>query len=231
MPSNSGYVWIKEEEGFTPVASKLQGQSGKREKVRTVGHGYNIDAQTDPLQDFADAGVSPDRAKAIMDGRTAITKEEAGRLFDVSLVRAARETASIIPNMEKVPKPIQDVLISMTYQMGREGLRSFKQMRLALNERDYKGMAKEIMDSKFARVDSTARARRTAKRVLDFAKTLPDPPPKPSEQELIEQAKREATAKRLAQSYSRKMLEDRLVNSFKQMKKNDEANQPTEDKE
>ena len=231
MPTNSGYEWIKKEEGFAPVAKKLKTQSGLTERVRTVGYGYNIDAQDNPIQDMMNAGINSGDAEKILAGKRAISKEEAGRLYNLSVSRAANQTADIIPNLADQPGPIKDVLVAMTYQMGRDGLKGFRKMRAALAVNDYKGMAKEILDSKFARENSTSRAKRTAKRVLDYADSLPPPPKQKSQFELNEEAKKDATAMELAGIYSSNMLEQDLTSLFKQMKSNEtqENNQEGEE--
>lgn len=43
------------------------------------------------------------------------------------------------------------VLVEMSYQLGHRGLLGFKHMRRALEQADYEGAAKEMLDSKWAR--------------------------------------------------------------------------------
>ena len=54
------------------------------------------------------------------------------------------------------------VVTNMTFQMGLEGVRAFRLFWAALEARDYPRAAKEMLDSKWAREDSPARAQRLA---------------------------------------------------------------------
>jgi lysozyme len=60
-------------------------------------------------------------------------------------------------------KDVQDVLISMSYQLGIHGLLRFKKMIGALSINDMKTAATEALDSKWARSDSPKRANRHAR--------------------------------------------------------------------
>jgi len=56
----------------------------------------------------------------------------------------------------------QDVLVSMAYQMGVHGLLKFKKTWAHLDFNSFEAAATEMLDSKWARSDSPARARRHA---------------------------------------------------------------------
>lgn len=60
-------------------------------------------------------------------------------------------------------KDVQDILISMSYQMGVGGLLKFKKMIEALSVGDFDVAYKEALDSKWARSDSPKRAVRHAR--------------------------------------------------------------------
>lgn len=62
-----------------------------------------------------------------------------------------------------LPLDVQDVLISMAYQLGVDGLLKFKNMIAALSAGDMDTAAKEALDSKWARTDSPSRAKRHAR--------------------------------------------------------------------
>ena len=61
------------------------------------------------------------------------------------------------------PKDIQDILISMSYQLGIHGLLKFKRMIGALSINDMEAAAFEALDSKWAISDSPKRAKRHAR--------------------------------------------------------------------
>lgn len=60
-------------------------------------------------------------------------------------------------------KDVQDILISMSYQMGLSGLLGFGNMINALSVGDMETAANEALDSKWARIDSPNRAKRHAR--------------------------------------------------------------------
>lgn len=60
-------------------------------------------------------------------------------------------------------KDVQDILVSMCYQLGLSGLLGFKNMIKALSVNDIGTAATEALDSKWARSDSPNRAQRHAR--------------------------------------------------------------------
>lgn len=60
-------------------------------------------------------------------------------------------------------KDVQDILISMSYQMGLSGILGFVNMIGALSVGDMETAASEALDSKWARIDSPNRAQRHAR--------------------------------------------------------------------
>lgn len=60
-------------------------------------------------------------------------------------------------------KDVQDILISMSYQLGIKGLLGFKAMIRALSVSDMDEAAREALNSKWARTDSPNRAKRHAR--------------------------------------------------------------------
>lgn len=61
-----------------------------------------------------------------------------------------------------LPAPIKAVVVSMCFQMGYKGVLGFKKALAALKRQDFDEAAKELLDSKWAREDSPARADRHA---------------------------------------------------------------------
>ena len=56
------------------------------------------------------------------------------------------------------PKPIQEVMYNMAYQIGVSGLSRFKLTIQYLIDKDYENASREMLDSKWARSDSPNRA-------------------------------------------------------------------------
>ena len=59
----------------------------------------------------------------------------------------------------------QQVVASMGYQFGLNGLMGFRRMLAALERGDYDGAAREMLDSKWAKLDTPERAKRLAERM------------------------------------------------------------------
>lgn len=56
------------------------------------------------------------------------------------------------------PAEVLHVITSMVYQMGEAGVAGFNDMLTSLSQKDYQGAAYEMLDSKWARIDSPSRA-------------------------------------------------------------------------
>jgi len=63
---------------------------------------------------------------------------------------------------ELLTKQRQNVIICMAYQMGLGGLDSFRKMKRAISTDNYDLVAREMLDSKWAREYSPGRAKRMA---------------------------------------------------------------------
>lgn len=61
-----------------------------------------------------------------------------------------------------LPTDLRVALGNMAYQLGSAGVFRFRRMMLALKDGDYQEAAREALDSKWAKTDSPARAKRVA---------------------------------------------------------------------
>lgn len=89
-----------------------------------------------------------------------ITREGAEYLTQQRLDVLAIGVPRLFKNWHALNEVRRNVLLSMAYQMGVEGLAEFRNMRAAIDRGDFKEAAKEGLDSKWAKVDSPARAKR-----------------------------------------------------------------------
>lgn len=180
MSTSKGIAQLKKDEGFTPKASHLKLQNGKDEKIRTIGYGYNINAAADPRADLVASGVPEDVVDDVLAGKMAITEDQGNVLFNISVDRAISAADRVIPNFAELDPELRDVFINMAYQLGATGLKDFKKMRANLAVGDYKGVAREIVNSKFAKRQATGRAARLASQVITVGKRIEkeNPPPK-----------------------------------------------------
>ena len=92
-----------------------------------------------------------------------ITLEYAGKLLAEDIKIARDAAARIVPSFNELCEERQFVLISMAFQLGPTGLKGFKKMLLAIENRAYTVASQEMLDSKWHRKDSPKRAERLAK--------------------------------------------------------------------
>lgn len=90
----------------------------------TIGYGRNLD----------DVGIS---------------REEAEYLLEMDLDKHTEELDKVIT--WAVPPDVYAVLVDMHYNLGHERFMQFKNMLAALKKLDFKGAAKEMLDSKWAK--------------------------------------------------------------------------------
>lgn len=81
-------------------------------------------------------------------------------LLDRTCTSAANEAATLVSNWRRISQMRQSVLTAMVFQMGINRVRQFKNMLAAIEGFDFDAAADEMLDSKWAREDSPARAKR-----------------------------------------------------------------------
>ena len=98
----------------------------------------------------------------IQDG---ITRDEALLLMRHRLGKVVAALESRLPFWFKLTDERRRVMANMGYQLGVGGLMGFKRMLAALERGDYEAAAREMLDSKWAKRDTPARAGRMAERM------------------------------------------------------------------
>jgi lysozyme len=95
-------------------------------------------------------------------GFTNITVEEAEAVLKIRVSKELdwlNKKSTFSFKYSDKPAAVREVLIDMTYQLGRTGLLNFKKMLQAIEEGDYKLASEELMNSKYAK-QTTNRAMR-----------------------------------------------------------------------
>lgn len=209
---------IKKHEGFSPKATNIETQSGDFEKNKTIGFGYNLDASNNSERDLIRAGLKQEDLQEVLEGKKAISEDVANRLFEISVAKASKDASEVITNFHNLDKSIQNVMINMSYQMGRKGLREFKNMRASLLKEDYPQVAREILNSKFAKEQSTNRAKELAKQVMEYASSI-EPKKKILNKTAFDQYK-EQLKKRLIKVYKKSTEKQRIQKALTTMIQN-----------
>ena len=86
--------------------------------------------------------------KVTMDDPT-ITPQDARHLLRADLYGAAIDAQDLFWNFATMNDVRQEVLVNMTYNLGKRGLAGFKKMLAAAESLDYDTMAEEMTDSKW----------------------------------------------------------------------------------
>ena len=118
----------------------------------TIGVGRNLD--TNPL--------TPKERKKIGDVNKGITTDEAIYLLKNDIMRCQDELINNISWFYQLDDERQYALLDMCFNMGISRLLKFKKMLNAMFIGDFKGAAKECLNSKYAR-DVKKRAERIAR--------------------------------------------------------------------
>lgn len=123
----------------------------------TIGVGRNLE----------DRGLSKDEIEEIGDPYPyKITYLQAMMLLDNDIKRFSLEVFKALPWLQQEPQVIQDVLISMAFNMGVSGLLKFKLTLKAIKEHRYEEAAEAMLNSRWA-TQVGARATRLAKMVRE----------------------------------------------------------------
>lgn len=102
--------------------------------------------------------------REIQSDMTTVSLEQAGYLLHQDIGLALAGCYGIFGRwlFDGLSEPRQRALVNMCFQMGTKGLSEFKRMIAAIMRGDWAAAYIEALDSKWARSDSPARARRVA---------------------------------------------------------------------
>lgn len=96
-----------------------------------------------------------------------ITQEEAEYLLTNRLRKATQDVDRAFPWARFLSAPRFAVLVNMAYQMGLGGLKQFRKMLAALEQSDFDTAAREMLDSRWAKVQTPGRAHQLAKQMQE----------------------------------------------------------------
>lgn len=116
---------IKRHEGLRLVPYRCS------ENHWTVGYGHNLDSHGEPIPEI-------------------ITLGQAEEYFEEDFEQAELACELVVPGWELLDDVRQAVLIDMAFNLGREGLRKFKNMLAAVAERHWLAASLAMMNSRWA---------------------------------------------------------------------------------
>jgi len=205
MASSSAITQLKQDEGTRSKAYVIKG-------VLHIGIGFNLE-RGDGREQLILAGVSPTDVDAIMkDGGMAITDQQIDALFNNSLLQAESIASSYAGNWDTLPQGMRDVLVNMAFQLGPTGLREFKDMKKALDKRDWDKVKEEMADSQWASKKGTPkRAKRLISNVAELEPVAaPAPDIKVNPQASVMNSRRQSEADRMGALLSKQMIIDKM---------------------
>lgn len=149
-------------------------------KVPTTGYGTTRESPG-ALAYLKSQGLDPSKVFVIGSGGQAITKDQALDMVNLALDYNRKELVKLYPNFDKFPEPARIGLQDMSYQMSPFTVGKFPNMSNALraDKVDWDLVAREGMDSKWARTDTPARAKRVTDQIAS-SKTWKPPVPLPA---------------------------------------------------
>ena len=99
---------------------------------------------------------------------TPVSEERVNTVFDKDVAVMIDEAKKIFPNLDELPEEAQQVIVNMTFNMGRPRLSQFKKFIAGVNAGDWNKAAVEMMDSRWAK-QVGARAERLRDRIQALA--------------------------------------------------------------
>ena len=168
MASSKGRDQVKKDEG-----SRDKGYLDS-EGILTIGVGFNL-KRDDAEEQLIMAGVKPaDVASVMKVGGKSLTPEQIDTLLQTSFQKAEKDMRDLYPTSDAMPQDVKDVLINMSFQMGKQGLRDFSKMNKAIGKGDWKEAKKEMGDSLWAK-QTPSRSKRLQTQ-MGNVKQAPQPP-------------------------------------------------------
>ena len=99
---------------------------------------------------------------------TPVTEDRVNSVFEKDVAIMIDEARKIFPNLDELPEEAQQVIVNMTFNMGRPRLSQFKKFIAGVNAGDWNKAAVEMMDSRWAK-QVGARAERLRDRIKALA--------------------------------------------------------------
>jgi hypothetical protein len=129
----------------------------------TVGYGTTRNAPG-ALEYLRSQDLDPDKVFSVGSGNQSITEAQGRHLMGLTLDRNLPQLKKMYPGFDSFPRPAQNALQNMSYQMGTAGVGNFKNMSHALRqpEVDWNTVYDEALDSRWARDQTPDRAKRVS---------------------------------------------------------------------
>ena len=95
---------------------------------------------------------------------TPVSEDRVNSVFEKDVAIMIDEAKKIFPNLDELPEEAQQVIVNMTFNMGRPRLSAFKGMKKGVDSKDWNKAADEMVDSRWYK-QVTNRANRLVERM------------------------------------------------------------------
>jgi hypothetical protein len=82
---------------------------------------------------------------------SSVSEERVNEVFEKDVKTMISEAKLIFPNLESLPEEAQQVIVNMTFNMGRPRLSNFKKFISYINESKWEEASREMMNSAWAK--------------------------------------------------------------------------------
>lgn len=113
---------------------------------RTIGYGHNLDGGSDA--NVRAVGAEPDKLRGKAYG---ISKKQAEALFELDMADVKEDLITLVPNLDKHPVLVQEILLDLCFNMGLGTFSTFKRTLAAFKGGDYRSAAQHLKKSKWFR--------------------------------------------------------------------------------
>ena len=82
---------------------------------------------------------------------TKVSEDRANEVFEKDVQKMIKEAKILFPNFDSLPEEAQQVIVNMTFNMGRPRLSNFKKFIAYINESKWEEASKEMLNSAWAK--------------------------------------------------------------------------------
>jgi len=82
---------------------------------------------------------------------TKVNEDRVNEVFEKDVQKMIKEAKILFPNFDSLPEEVQQVIVNMTFNMGRPRLSNFKKFILYINESKWEEASKEMLNSAWAK--------------------------------------------------------------------------------
>jgi GH24 family phage-related lysozyme (muramidase) len=108
---------------------------------KSIGIGFNLE-RSDAPQILKSLGKD---FSAIIDGKDSLTDDQVNKLFSISVREAVRDARDVFSNIDNMPTEAKFVALDLVFNMGKHGLKKFKNFIKAMDSGDWATASAELM--------------------------------------------------------------------------------------